>query len=1403
MSGSIPASLGSLPYLRITRFAGNKDADDNLSLTGCVPNELRFLVTVDEFAAGVPAHDFIEVDANNDGDTDDEGDIPGLNLPFCTISALALSDVTLTQAFAVDTAAYTASVANTVAATTVTLTLNDSGDAVSIMKGTTTYANGASVPLDVGSNEITIEVTPADGTPKQTYTVTVFREGEDRAALVALYDSVGGASWTNKTNWKEPGVAIGMWQGVTTNGSGSVTALDLSGNNLRGTLPADLGSLTSLTTLNLSDNSLSGTIPDLRALTLLTVLNLSDNSLNGTLPDLSALTNLQDLYLDDNQFSGEIPGWLDSRIPLQELSLRGNRLTGTIPEELGELYQLDLLYLARNQLIGPIPVALGDLSGLQATRFAGNALAGCVPNGLRYLVTAPEFESLPAHDFIAVDANGDGDTDDVGDTPGLELPFCTLRTLTFSGGVTLDPAFVSDTATYTASADHYLTSTTVTATLHNNSDTVFITKGADTYTSSVPLDVGPNAITIEVTPADNTPTHSYIVTVTRAPNAPPAFDESPTTTRGVDENTTAGEDIGDPLEATDADNDTLIYSLDAAGAASFDIDGSSGQLQTKAALDFEDKSSYTVTVSVRDSRDADGNADNLTDDTITVTILVADVNEVPEFPFIETVMRTIPENTAVGVNIGAPVAATDGDNDTLTYSLDSAGAEFFSIVSPAGQLQTKTALDFEPIDTRSYTVTVTATDPSGEADTITVTIAVTNEEEPGTVTLSLLQPIVGGTLTAAVSDPDTIVTNIDWRWERSSNQTNWTEVSFIQQGQRTSLYPPLAGDVGSYLRATAFYTDGHGSGKSVQAVSANRVQAAPVGQNNPPQFPSLAIEPRVRNVDENTPAGEDIGAPVAATDADNDTLTYSLGWTDAAAFDIEPSSGQLLTKAPLDRETKNRYSVTVTADDSSDRRTIAISIAVFNVDEPGTVTLSSVQPQVGTALTATLDDPNYKSDLAWSWERSSDQVFWIVIIGADTDTYTPVVGDVGNYLRATASYIEFHGSLQTPHKVSDNAVQVAPGRNSPVFAEGASTTRSVAETTTAGVDIGAPVEATDADNDILTYILGGTDGEFFDIVTSSGQLKTKAPLNRAIRSSYTVTVSVHDGKDDDGNPETNPVIDTTTGVVINVTTSRTPSVSGGGGGGSTPANREPTFIEGRKTTRAVPEDTAEGASFGEPVTATDRDDDDTLTYSLRGDDADSFDIDGRTGQLLAKAALDYESRANYSLEVRVSDGEGGSDTIDLTVRVTNVNEPPAIAGPAMADYEENGADAVAAYTAEDPEGTEVAWSLGGEDAGAFAFSDAGLLTFIAPPDYESPEDADGDNVYQVTVQATDAKETAGALEVTVSVTDVDDGGVASGYDLNGNGLIERDEALRAVFDYFADLITKDEAIEVVLLYFAS
>ena len=1124
LTGEIRAALGSLTMLNYARFAENE-------LTGCVPHGLRYLLAADEFAPHVPVHDFIAVDANRDGDTDDAGDTPGLNLPFCMLSALALSDGTLVPAFAAGTADYTADMANTVESTTVTATLHDAGDRVSITKGTRAYTSGEdAVPLDVGSNMITIEVTPADARLlKRTYTVQVFREGSvgsDQAALVALYNSAGGASWTTSTNW-DTAEPLNMWFGVGTDADGRVTGVELPSNNLRGSLPAELDDLTKLTSLNLSENRLSGTIPDVRDLTELTSLNLGDNQLSGTIPDVRDLTELTSLNLGDNQLSGTIPGWLGSLTSLTTLNLRDNRLTGTIPEELGNLTQLDILYLDDNQLSGPIPEELGNLSGLDVARFAGNTLTGCVPNGLRRLVGALDVDSLPAHDFIAV-----------GGTPGLGLPFCTLETLSLSG-VTLEPVFASDAVTYTAAADHAVTSTTVMATLYNSEDDVSITKGADTYTTSVPLDVGPNEITIAVTPADATLLHTYTVTVTRAPNAPPAFGEGPTTTRGVVENTAAGENIGVPIAATDADNDPLQYSLDAAGAESFDIDASSGQLQTKADLDYETKNSYRVTVSVSDGKDADGNDAEMTDDTITVTILVSNVNEAPDFPISETGTRSVDENTIAGENIGAPVAAADDDDDTLTYSLDVSSRATFDIVATTGQLQTKAALDYET-GSNSYTVTVTAVDPSAADDTITVTITVNNVDEAGTVTLSSVQPIVGQDLTATLTDPDIVGASPAWSWESSSNRSSWTPID----GADADTYSPVAGDVGRYLRATASYTDAFGSGKSARAVSVNPVRT-PVPDNLPPVFPST--ETGARNVDENTALRVNIGEPVTATDADNDPLTYSLDADSRATFDIVATTGQLQTKAALDYETgSNRYTGTLTATDTGgDTATIRITITVNNVDEAGTVTLSSPQPLVAIPLTATLDDPdNVSGSATWSWAWSPNGTSdWTPISGAASDTYTPAASDAGDYLRATASYTDGEGPAKGAQAISASTVAVAPGRNKPVLKEYPTATRSVTRNTPAGRNIGAPLTATDADNDALIYSLGGRDRARFDIDTSSGQLLTKAVLTGINRTSYKVFVSVSDGKDDLGNTEANPQTDATTEVTISVT-------SGGGGGSS-------------------------------------------------------------------------------------------------------------------------------------------------------------------------------------------------------------------------------------------------------------
>ena len=96
-------------------------------------------------------------------------------------------------------------------------------------------------------------------------------------------------------------------------------------------------------------------------------------------------------------------------------------------------------------------------------------------------------------------------------------------------------------------------------------------------------------------------------------------------------------------------------------------------------------------------------------------------------------------------------------------------------------------------------------------------------------------------------------------------------------------------------------------------------------------------DPAARSVAENSTAFTNVGALVAATDADiGDTLTYTLGGTDAASFDIGATSARILTKSGVsyDHETKSRYFVEVTVTDGTYSATIAVTITVTDVDEP-------------------------------------------------------------------------------------------------------------------------------------------------------------------------------------------------------------------------------------------------------------------------------------------------------------------------------------------------------------------------------------------------------------------------------------------------------------------------------------
>lgn len=172
-------------------------------------------------------------------------------------------------------------------------------------------------------------------------------------ALLVLYSTTNGSGWLNKTGWMES-LTLGEWYGVKV-AKGHITSLNLSKNQLKGYLPADLGALTYLGYLDLNNNALTGNIPS----------------------ELGSLTELRSLILSFNQLTGQIPASLGSLSKLTILLLSENQLNGSVPGELSNLANLQQLFLYENQLTGSLPVSLINLTSLKSFGFYSTNL--CEP----------------------------------------------------------------------------------------------------------------------------------------------------------------------------------------------------------------------------------------------------------------------------------------------------------------------------------------------------------------------------------------------------------------------------------------------------------------------------------------------------------------------------------------------------------------------------------------------------------------------------------------------------------------------------------------------------------------------------------------------------------------------------------------------------------------------------------------------------------------------------------------------------------------------------------------------------------------------------------------------------------------------------------------------------------------
>ena len=241
-----------------------------------------------------------------------------------------------------------------------------------------------------GATAVTVTASDPDGLSASQNVAVDVEANPDRAVLEALYRSTGGNSgyWHNHANWLTD-ASLQDWFGVSVNTLGQVTRLDLSGNDLTGPIPAELGKLASLLDLSLSHNNLTGPIPpELGDLASLLGLYLSYNNLTGPVPaELGKLASLQYLNLCCNDLTGPIPPELGNLASLQSLGLYNNSLTGPIPPELGDLASLQGLRLYNNNLTGPIPAELGNLASVEYLLLSSNSLTGPIPAELGNLAS--------------------------------------------------------------------------------------------------------------------------------------------------------------------------------------------------------------------------------------------------------------------------------------------------------------------------------------------------------------------------------------------------------------------------------------------------------------------------------------------------------------------------------------------------------------------------------------------------------------------------------------------------------------------------------------------------------------------------------------------------------------------------------------------------------------------------------------------------------------------------------------------------------------------------------------------------------------------------------------------------------------------------------------------------------
>ena len=926
-----------------------------------------------------------------------------------------------------------------------------------------------------GSNITSLQSGDFDGMLSLT---TLYLENNDLTSLPnGIFDDLASLNFLSLNDNKLTSLPSGIFSDLT-----SLTTLDVFNNDISSLQSGVFDGLSSLTTIDLNDNeltSLSGDIFD--GLSALTYLKLSNNKLTTLSAGLfDGLTSLAQLQLNGNPVDP-----LPIVVSLQKVGT--NQFKAVAPT--GAPFAMTLPITVQNGTIAggattiTIPTGKVESQPLTVTRTPGtvNAVTANIGNQLPTLPATHNGYAFVKSTTLPVEV-----IPPLNSAPIFTEGVNTIRTVAEN---TAAGANIGDVV---AATDRDA-NTTLTYTLGGTDAALFDidstngqlkTKAALDFETKV-------SYTVVLTVSDGRATDTITVTITVIDvdeNRAPVFTEGESTTRSIAENTLAGENIGDAVAATDADEDTLTYSLSGPDAAAFGIDTTTGQLKTSTLLDYETKNTYTVTITVSDGK--------LTV-SIAVTISITDVEELP---------------SRIGVcqvgSVLAPGQSCTYPGTAIEFSVNNNGSGEFLLFTSGNSINIKNSV----INGKPYTLVAKKQNdnswkieeigefssnnppqfPDGETATRTVV-----EDTPSGVD-------IGSAMSATDADGHTLTYTL------GGTDADKFSIDSTTGQLRTSA--PLDYETKSSYTVTITATDGTDSTTITVTINvANKTE------NRAPVF--TAGSSTTRSIAENTGSGVDIGSAVPATDADGDTLSYSLGGTDASSFSIDSTSGQLRTSSSLDYENKSTYTVTITVTDGSLTDSITVTINITDVEETpsnnepvfseGSSTSRTVVENtgsgvdIGSAVSATDADGD---TLSYSLSGTDASSFSIDSTTGQIRTNSSLNYETKTTYTVTVTASD--GSLTDSITVTIN---VTDTNDAPVFTAGTSTTRSIAENTNAGVNIGSAISATDDEDDTLTYSIGGTDAAAFTLISTTGLLRTKVPFDYETKNAYSVTITVSDG----------------------------------------------------------------------------------------------------------------------------------------------------------------------------------------------------------------------------------------------------------------------------------------------------